>query len=47
VLANQEADGWFRPRPLRTLLDGKPDLWPHMACSTCFNPFTNLVVMGA
>ncbi len=30
VLASQEPDGWFGPRSLKTSLDGKPDLWPHM-----------------
>jgi len=30
VLASQEADGWFGPRSLKTSLEGKPDLWPHM-----------------
>jgi len=30
ILATQTADGWFGPRDLRTSLDGKPDLWPHM-----------------
>ncbi len=30
ALASQSSDGWFGPRSLRTALDGKPDLWPHM-----------------
>ena len=30
VLSSQEADGWFGPRNLKTGLEGKPDLWPHM-----------------
>ncbi|MCX6923782.1 MAG: glycoside hydrolase family 127 protein [Verrucomicrobia bacterium] len=30
VLASQEADGWFGPRSLKSSLEGKPDLWPHM-----------------
>ena len=30
VLASQEEDGWFGPRGLKTSLQGKPDLWPHM-----------------
>ena len=30
ILATQTADGWFGPVELRTSLDGKPDLWPHM-----------------
>ncbi|MEX0586485.1 MAG: beta-L-arabinofuranosidase domain-containing protein, partial [Pirellulales bacterium] len=30
ILKTQEKDGWFGPRGLRTSLDGKPDLWPHM-----------------
>jgi hypothetical protein len=30
VLAGQEADGWFGPLGLKTSLEGKPDLWPHM-----------------
>jgi hypothetical protein len=30
VLASQDKDGWFGPRSLKTSLQGKPDLWPHM-----------------
>jgi hypothetical protein len=30
VLSSQDEDGWFGPRGLKTSLDGKPDLWPHM-----------------
>jgi hypothetical protein len=30
ILAGQEENGWFGPRSLKTSLDGKPDLWPHM-----------------
>jgi DUF1680 family protein len=30
VLAGQESGGWFGPRGLKTSLQGKPDLWPHM-----------------
>jgi len=30
ILATQQADGWFGPRGLRTSLEGKPDMWPHM-----------------
>src|SRR5439155_10202252 len=30
VLSSQEESGWFGPRSLKTSLQGKPDLWPHM-----------------
>jgi len=30
MLASQEADGWFGPRALRTGVNGKPNVWPHM-----------------
>ncbi|MGA2033716.1 MAG: beta-L-arabinofuranosidase domain-containing protein, partial [Thermoguttaceae bacterium] len=30
ILAAQQPDGWFGPNGLRTALDGKPDMWPHM-----------------
>ncbi len=30
IFAAQAEDGWFGPRGLKTSLDGKPDLWPHM-----------------
>ncbi len=30
ILATQQPDGWFGPTGLRTSLDGRPDLWPHM-----------------
>ena len=30
ILAGQQPDGWFGPAGLRTSLDGKPDMWPHM-----------------
>ena len=30
ILASQEEDGWFGPVVLKTSLNGKPDLWPHM-----------------
>src|SRR6267378_2721015 len=30
VLSSQEPDGWFGPQSLKTSLEGKPDLWPHM-----------------
>src|SRR5205085_4593018 len=30
VLATQEPDGWFGPDGLKTSLQGKPDMWPHM-----------------
>jgi DUF1680 family protein len=35
ILATQEKDGWFGPVALRTSLDGKPDLWPHMLVLNC------------
>jgi hypothetical protein len=35
LLATQEKDGWFGPVALRTSLDGKPDLWPHMLVLNC------------
>ena len=30
ILAAQQPDGWFGPRPLRTSFKGRPDMWPHM-----------------
>jgi hypothetical protein len=39
VLASQEADGWFGPRSLKTSLNGKPDLWPHMVMCNCLQSF--------
>jgi Beta-L-arabinofuranosidase, GH127 len=30
IFAAQAADGWFGPAGLRTSLNGKPDMWPHM-----------------
>lgn len=30
ILATQQPDGWFGPTGLKTALDGKPDMWPHM-----------------
>ena len=30
ILAGQQPDGWFGPSGLRTVVKGKPDLWPHM-----------------
>jgi hypothetical protein len=39
VLAGQEADGWFGPRGLKTSLDGKPDLWPHMIMMNVLQSF--------
>jgi hypothetical protein len=35
ILAGQAEDGWFGPEALRTSLDGKPDLWPHMIVLNC------------
>jgi hypothetical protein len=35
ILATQEADGWFGPVGLKTSLNGKPDLWPHMIALNC------------
>lgn len=34
ILADQRADGWFGPHPLRTALNGMPDMWPHMLLLT-------------
>ena len=39
VLASQEPDGWFGPRSLKTSLDGKPDLWPHMVMLNVLQSF--------
>jgi hypothetical protein len=39
VLASQDADGWFGPRGLKTGLDGKPDLWPHMLMCNVLQSF--------
>jgi len=39
VLASQEADGWFGPRSLKTSLEGKPDLWPHMVMCNVLQSF--------
>jgi DUF1680 family protein len=39
VLASQEADGWFGPRSLKTSLNGKPDLWPHMVMCNVLQSF--------
>jgi hypothetical protein len=39
VLASQEADGWFGPRTLKTSLEGKPDLWPHMVMCNVLQSF--------
>ena len=30
ILASQQPDGWFGPNGLRTSLQGKADMWPHM-----------------
>jgi hypothetical protein len=30
ILASQDPDGWFGPYVLKTSLNGKPDMWPHM-----------------
>jgi hypothetical protein len=30
ILNLQDADGWFGPQPLRTAINGHPDMWPHM-----------------
>jgi hypothetical protein len=35
ILAGQADDGWFGPEALRTSLEGKPDLWPHMVVLNC------------
>jgi DUF1680 family protein len=35
VLASQADDGWFGPETLRTSLEGKADLWPHMLVLNC------------
>jgi len=39
VLASQESDGWFGPRSLKTSLEGKPDLWPHMVMCNVLQSF--------
>ncbi len=39
VLSSQEADGWFGPRSLKTSLNGKPDLWPHMVMLNVLQSF--------
>src|ERR1043165_559186 len=39
VLASQEPDGWFGPRSLKTGLEGKPDLWPHMVMLNVLQSF--------
>src|ERR1051326_8101480 len=39
VLASQESDGWFGPRVLKTGLNGKPDLWPHMVMLNVLQSF--------
>jgi hypothetical protein len=39
VLASQEQDGWFGPRTLKTSLEGKPDLWPHMVMCNVLQSF--------
>ena len=30
IIKTQQPDGWFGPTGLKTALDGKPDMWPHM-----------------
>jgi hypothetical protein len=39
VLASQEPSGWFGPRSLKTSLQGKPDLWPHMVMCNVLQSF--------
>ena len=39
VLQSQEPDGWFGPRSLKTSLQGKPDLWPHMVMCNVLQSF--------
>ncbi len=39
VLASQEEDGWFGPCALKTGLEGKPDLWPHMLMCNVLQSF--------
>ena len=39
VLSSQEKDGWFGPRSLKTSLNGKPDLWPHMVMLNVLQSF--------
>ena len=39
VLASQEPSGWFGPRGLKTSLEGKPDLWPHMVMLNVLQSF--------
>ncbi len=30
IITTQQPDGWFGPNGLKTSLNGRPDLWPHM-----------------
>lgn len=39
VLASQEPDGWFGPRALKTGIEGKADLWPHMVMLNALQSF--------
>lgn len=39
VLSSQEPSGWFGPRALKTSLEGKPDLWPHMVMLNVLQSF--------
>src|SRR4051812_525232 len=39
VLSSQEPDGWFGPRSLKSSLEGKPDLWPHMVMCNVLQTF--------
>ncbi|HWH71313.1 MAG TPA: beta-L-arabinofuranosidase domain-containing protein, partial [Candidatus Sulfotelmatobacter sp.] len=39
VLASQQPDGWFGPASLKTSLEGKPDLWPHMVMCNVLQSF--------
>ena len=39
VLASQEPSGWFGPRSLKSSLQGKPDLWPHMVMCNVLQSF--------
>src|SRR5579883_505479 len=39
VLSSQDPSGWFGPRTLKTSLEGKPDLWPHMIMCNVLQSF--------
>jgi hypothetical protein len=39
ILGTQEDSGWFGPRGLKTSLDGKADMWPHMPVLNALQSF--------